>query len=388
MENKEQYLTTISPHLHEGSRTPFIMWIVSFCLVPAAIWGVYAFGIGSLFILIVSIFSSVLTELIITKLLKKLTILDGSAFLTGLLIGFNMPPWIPIYIPILASVFAIAVVKHAFGGLGCNWMNPALAGRVFVMFSFSGPMSTWMMPRAFWDAVTGASADAVSAATPLGAVKSGLQELAVTFGDASGGVVQKLQEFKGPMHYLAAHGYPVSQFDAGITGWLNQTFGLSIHKGYFDLFVGNVGGCIGEVSVLLLLLGTVYLFLKKIITWEIPTSYIVSFSLLVWIFGGMRFAGGLFSGDVLFHLFAGGLILGAFYMATDMVTTPLTAKGMIIFGIGAGLLTFLIRFFGSLPEGVSLAIIIMNIAVPLIDRYTKPKIFGTNKKDNENAKTT
>ncbi len=388
MEKKEKYLTTISPHLHEGSRTPFIMWIVSLCLVPAAVWGVYVFGIGSLLILVVSIFSSVITELVITKLLKKFTILDGSAFLTGLLIGFNMPPTIPIYIPILASVFAIAVVKHAFGGLGCNWMNPALAGRVFVMFSFSGPMSTWLMPHTLWNAVSSATPDIISSATPLGSVKSGLQEIAVTFADSSGGVIQKLQELKGPMNYLSANGYPVSQFDAGITGWLNGTFGLSIQKGYLDLFIGNVGGCIGEVSILLLLLGTVYLFIKKIITWEIPVSYIASFSLLVWIFGGMRFAGGLFTGDVLFHMLTGGLILGAFYMATDMVTTPLTSKGMIIFGIGTGLLTFLIRFFGSLPEGVSLAIIIMNIAVPLIDRYTKPTIFGTNKKDNENAKAT
>jgi electron transport complex protein RnfD len=396
MENKIKYLTTVSPHLHEGSRTASIMWMVSLCLAPASLWSVYVFGMSSLIVLLVSIFSSVLTEFVITKLLKKFTLMDGSAFLTGLLIGFNMPPSIPLYIPMLASIFAIAVVKHTFGGLGANWMNPALAGRVFVMFSFSGPMSSWLLPRTLWhtvqnaavDAVSAATPDAVSAATPLGTVKSGLQEVAVSFSNSAEGVVQRLQELKGPMHYLASGGYPVSQFDAGITGWLNNTFGLSIQPGYFDLFMGNVGGCIGEVSVLLLLLGTIYLFVKKIITWEIPVSYLACFSLLVWVFGGMRFAGGLFTGDVLFHLLTGGLVLGAFYMATDMVTTPLTSKGMIIFGVGAGLLTFLIRFFGSLPEGVSLAIIIMNIAVPLIDRYTKPPIFGTKKEDIKNAKAT
>jgi electron transport complex protein RnfD len=379
MEKSQGYITSMSPHLREGSRTPHIMWIVSLCLLPAAIWGVYVFGMGSLIVLAVSIISSMATEFIITQLTgKKQTITDGSAFLTGLLIGFNLPPELPLYIPVIASVFAMAIVKHAFGGLGSNWMNPALAGRVFVMFSFSSPLSTWLMPHTL--------PDAVSSATPLGAVKSGLQGIAVTFSNSAEGLVQKLHELKGPMHYLASTGYPVSGFDQALTGWLNNTFGLSIHKGYFDLFVGNVGGCIGEVSVLLLLLGTVYLFYKKIITWEIPVSYLAGFSVLVWVFGGLRFAQGLLTGDVLFHLFTGGIILGAFFMATDMVTSPLTRKGMIIFGLGAGILTFLIRFFGSLPEGVSLSIIIMNITVPLIDRYTKPVIFGTKKKEYINEK--
>jgi electron transport complex protein RnfD len=378
MEKPQGYLASMSPHLREGSRTPHIMWMVSLCLLPAAIWGVYIFGIGSLVVLAVSIVSSVATEFIITRLTgKNQTITDGSAFLTGVLIGFNLPPELPLYIPIIASVFAMAIVKHAFGGLGGNWMNPALAGRVFVMFSFSGPLSTWLNPHTL--------PDAVSSATPLGAVKSGLQGVAVTFSNSPEGLVQKLHELKGPMHYLSTMGYPVSGFDQAVTGWLNNTFGLSIHKGYIDLFVGNMGGCIGEVSVLLLLLGSIYLFYKKIIRWEIPVSYLAGFSALVWVFGGLRFAQGPFAGDVLFHLFTGGIILGALYMATDLVTSPLTRKGMIIFGLGAGLLTFLIRFFGSLPEGVSLSIIIMNITVPLIDRYTKPVIFGTTKKEYKNA---
>jgi electron transport complex protein RnfD len=371
MKNKDLLFTTVSPHIREGSRTPIIIWLVALSLIPAGVWGVYVFGTGSLWIIAVSIGAAVITELVITALSGKFTIMDGSAFLTGLLIGYTMPPSIPLHIPAIASIFAIAVVKLAFGGLGCNWMNPALAGRVFVMFSFPGSMSSWLLPRTL--------ADAVSAATPLGAVKTGLHEIAATYADSVGAMLNQLKNVKGPMGYLALKAYPVSDFDAGITEWLGRTFGLSIPKGYFDLFVGNVGGAIGEVSVLLLLLGTVYLFIKKIITWEIPVSYLVSFSLLVWIFGGFGFKGGLFSGDVFFHLFTGGLILGAFYMATDMVTTPLSSLGMIIFGMGAGLLTFLIRFFGSLPEGVSLAIIIMNITVPLIDRYTNHFTFAKKK---------
>jgi electron transport complex protein RnfD len=374
MDNPQGYLTTISPHLREGTRTPHIMWIVTLCLLPAAIWGVYIFGLGSLLVLTICIAASVATEFIINQLTgRKQTISDGSAVLTGLLIGFNLPPQLPLYIAVIASVFAIAIVKYAFGGLGGNWMNPALAGRVFVLFSFSGPMSTWLMPHTL--------PDAVSSATPLGAVKSGLQGVAVTFSNSAEALAQKLHELKGPMHFLATKGYPVSGFDQSLTDWLNSTFGLSIHKGYFDLFVGNMGGSIGEVSVLLLLLGTIYLFYRKIISWHIPVSYLGCFAFLVWIFGGLRFDQGLFSGDALFHLFSGGIMLGAFYMATDMVTSPLTRKGMIIFGVGAGMLTYLIRFFGSLPEGVSLSIIIMNMAVPLIDRYTKPVIFGTTKKE-------
>jgi len=162
-------------------------------------------------------------------------------------------------------------------------------------------------------------------------------------------------------------------------GWLHDILapaGRILPAGYGELFIGNIPGCIGEVSALLLLLGSIYLFIKKIITWEIPASYLVSFSLLVWIFGGFRYGAGLFKGDVLFHLLSGGLILGVFYMATDMVTSPMTRKGRLIFGVGAGFLTFLIRFYGSFPEGVSLAIILMNMFVPLLNRLTKPVRFG------------
>ncbi|HEQ72150.1 MAG TPA: electron transporter RnfD [Spirochaetia bacterium] len=365
---------TISPHLKEGTTTARIMWTVSLCLLPASAWGIYVFGIGSLVVLLLSIGFSVLTELAVNAVRGRLTITDGSAFLTGLLIGMNLPPSVPFYIPLIASVFAVAIVKHAFGGLGSNWMNPALAGRVFVMFSFQGPMSTWTLPRTL---VHGA--DAVTGASPLGAVKSGLLELSNQFLDKTE-FQQKIASIGGSLEFLAGKQYPVTGFDTQVTGWLNQTFGLKLHTGYVDLFFGNVPGTIGEISVFLLLIGAAVLFIRRIISWEIPVSYIGSFGLFIWLFDGLRWGQGLLHGDVLFHLLTGGLVLGAFFMATDYVTSPLSRRGKLIFGVGVGFLTFLIRLYGSLPEGVSLAIIIMNMAVPLIDRYTKPVIFGSMKK--------
>ncbi|MBN2439694.1 MAG: RnfABCDGE type electron transport complex subunit D [Spirochaetales bacterium] len=317
MEKENNLKITSSPHFHSGETTAKIMWSVVICLIPASAWGIYNFGLQALLVLLVSIGSAMLTEFIITTLLKKKhTLLDGSAFLTGLLIGCNMPPAIPGFIPVIASVFAIAVVKHTFGGLGRNWMNPALAGRVFAMFCWTKEMTTWSPSAVTPDAFTGATPLAVGAGEFL---KSGT---------------------------------------------------------YLDLFLGTIPGCIGEVSALLLLAGAIYLFFKRIITWEIPVSYIGVFLILTWIFGGSSADGGLFRGDILFHLLSGGLILGAFYMATDMVTSPLSGKGMLIFGAGCGLLTFLIRIYGGFPEGVSLAIILMNIFVPLINRLIKPVKFG------------
>jgi Na+-translocating ferredoxin:NAD+ oxidoreductase subunit D len=317
MEKENNLKITSSPHFHSGESTSKIMWSVVICLIPAGAWGVYNFGVQALLVLLVSIGSAMLTEFIITTLLKKKhTLFDGSAFLTGLLVGFNMPPSIPGFIPIIASVFAIAVVKHTFGGLGRNWMNPALAGRVFAMFCWTEEMTRWS-PSLI-------GPDALSGATPL---KMGVEKF----------------------------------LTAGT---------------YLDLFLGRIPGCIGEVSVLLLLIGTVYLFIKKIITWEIPVSYIGVFCILTWIFGAVPGGGDLFTGDILFHFLAGGLILGAFYMATDMVTSPLSWQGMLIYGAGCGFLTFLIRIFGGFPEGVSLAIILMNIFVPLINRLIKPVKFG------------
>lgn len=350
---KDKLIITSSPQFHNGDSTFTVMWSVSLALLPAAIWGFIMFGLSSLWIVLVSIISAMLAEYLLNKAYNKSSLWDGSAFLTGLLIGLNMPPamaglaWL--YVPIGASFFAIFIVKGAFGGLGNNWMNPALGGRVFVFFSWTKQMTVWKAP--LFGEVLGSGTtpllDGVTGATPLGSVKAGLLGYS---GSAS-----------GPLELL------------------NEVWSSSLS--YLDLFIGRTGGSIGEISALLLLVGAIFLIIKKIIRWEIFVSYLGTFILFIWIFAGKSFGTGFFTGDILFHLFTGGLILGVFFMATDMVTSPITAKGMIIFGAGCGFLTFLFRNYGANPEGVSLAIIVMNIIVPIINRYTKPTIFGHPKKE-------
>ena len=359
MSSDETRRITTSPQIHASASTSSIMWLVSAALTPAAVWGVYSFGPNALLTLLVSIAAAVVTEAVIARLADRFTLFDGSAFLTGLLVGMNMPPQIPVYIPVVASVFAIAVVKWTFGGLGANWMNPALAGRAVVFFSWTAQMTAWRVPRAF------AQIDGVSGATVLGSVKSGLVNYSGTAA--------------GPMQLLGEMGYVRSTLDVRWTEGVNETFGGAgggLRGGYFDLFVGNAPGCIGEVSAALLLVGAIFLLAKKIIRWHIPVAYFGTFLLLVFCFGGYRFGSGFGSGNVLFHALSGGLVLGVFFMATDMVTSPLTGRGMLIYGAGAGFLTFLIRLFGSFPEGVSLAILVMNVFVPIIDRFVKMNRFG------------
>jgi H+/Na+-translocating ferredoxin:NAD+ oxidoreductase subunit D len=238
-------------------------------------------------------------------------------------------------------------------------MNPALAGRVFVFFSWTGEMTSWPVPRAM-------GLDAVTMATPLGSIKAGLLEMT--------------EPVAGPMALLREVGFPLSSLDLKLTGALKGIL-PGIQPGYFDLFLGTIPGCIGEASALLLLAGGIYLMLKKIVNWETVAAYAGSFILLIFLFGGLPYGAGLFSGNVLFHLLSGGFMLGLLFMATDMVSSPLTGKGMLIYGAGIGFLTFLIRIYGSFPEGVSLAIILMNIFVPFIDRYTQPKLFGEPKRE-------
>ncbi len=359
MSNKEAADSAVrliesSPQIHHRQSTASIMWTVSATLLPAAVWGVYLFGKGSLTVLIASVLSAVLFEPLLAAFTKRVFLSGGRWGFKRRLIGFNMPPEIPLYIPILGSIFAIAVVKWTFGGLGGNWMNPALAGRVFVFFSWTGEMTRWKAPKSV-------AVDALSGSTPLSNLKTGLIDYSGTA--------------DGPVPFFIDGGYQksgniLSEFFTPLFGGGNSG------AFYADLFTGNIAGCIGEVSALLLILGALYLFVRKIITWQIPLSYLATFGVLVWIFGGMRYGEPAFSGDLLFHFFTGGLMLGALYMATDMVTSPVSGKGMIIYGVGIGFLTFLIRFFGSFPEGVSLAIILMNIFVPMIDRYIQPVRFG------------
>ncbi len=363
MKQDNLLVITGSPQFYDESSTVNIIWSVVFCLLPAAGWGVYSFGYPAAAVLAVSVGTSLAVEGLVAAASRRFTLWDGSAFLTGLLLGMTMPPSVPLHIPAAAALFAVGVVKWTFGGLGRNWMNPALAGRVFAFFSWTGPMSTYTAP------VTLRGVDGVSAATPLGFLKSIMV-------DHSGSA-------RTAMEALSQNGFPRSLADGMITDWLNakvlEPIGISLPQGYVDLFIGNTAGSLGETSALLLLAGTIFLIGRKVVTWHVPVSYFGSFGLLVFVFGGLRFDGDFFTGDVLFHLFSGGLMLGVFYMATDTVTSPLTKSGMLIYGTGAGLLTFLIRHYGAFPEGVALAIIFMNVFVPLINRHTGPSRYGVRK---------
>ncbi len=329
-------IVSSSPQIHSpGSTTAVMAWVL-IALVPAGVWSIVLFGLRSVIVILVSSGAAVLTEYLMNRFFKRdSTLRDLSALVTGVLVGFNMPPHVPLFIPIIASMFAIAVVKWSFGGLGANWMNPALAGRIFVFFSWDSSMTQWTLPGR-----TG-GLDALSGATPLGSVKVALNELTT--------------DISGPLDVLKSIGTPIT---------------------YLDLFLGRIPGSLGEMSALLLILGGTLLIILRIVNWEIPLVYLTTFALLIWMFDGTHYGSGLFTGDALFHLLSGGVMLGAFFMASDLVTSPLIFKGRIIFAAGCGLLTFLIRSYGSLPEGVSLAIIFMNILTPLIDKYVVPNRYG------------
>lgn len=294
-----------SPHVRDQVTTQNIMLDVAIAMIPASAYGVYQFGVKAALILLISVLSCVLSEYVFESLMgKPITVSDGSALVTGMILGLNMPPAIPLWIPFLGGVFAIIVVKQLYGGLGQNFMNPALAARCFLLISFAGKMTDFTYR------------DAVSGATPLAALKAG-EAVDIT-----------------------------------------------------SMFIGKISGTIGEVSVIALLLGAAYLLFRKVISIKIPAAYLITFAAFVFIFGhhDLMF--------VLTHLCGGGLIFGAFFMATDYVTSPITPKGQILFGVLLGVLTGLFRLFGGSAEGVSYAIIIGNILVPLIEKISIPVAFG------------
>lgn len=294
--------------LNKGGSVGKIMWVVVLSLAPAGFAGVFLFGLSAFWVILLGVSSAVATEGFLQLFAKKkVRIFDGSAFLTGLLLAYNLPSHCPFWLPVIGSVFAIAIGKEIFGGLGKNVFNPALAGRFFLMVAWPQYMTGFTRPL---------SCDAVTSATPLSLLKEG--------------------KLAGQISYL-------------------------------DLFLGKHGGCIGEVCILALLLGAAFLLLRGYISWHIPVTYIAVTGIFAYVFGPR----GSFSGDWLFHLLSGGLILGAFFMATDYVTSPHTYTGQIIFGIGCGLLTAIIRLWTSYPEGVSCAILLMNAATPLINRCTR-----------------
>lgn len=322
-------IISLSPHVHGGDSVQKNMYGVCIALVPALVASLYFFGVGSAIVLATSVAACVLFEWAITRFIlgrEKLTICDGSAVLTGLLLGFNLPSNLPIWIIIIGALVAIGVGKLTFGGLGCNPFNPALVGRVFLLISFPVQMTTWPVSGqlGYVDVETGA--------TPLFIMKE-----AIKTGDAS---------------------------------LLNQL------PSSLDMLLGQTGGSLGEISALCLLIGCVYMLCRKIITWHIPVSILGTVFVLAGLF---HLIDPSYANPVPVIL-SGGLMLGACFMATDYVTSPMTAKGQLIYGVAIGVLTVLIRDFGSYPEGMSFAILIMNGFTPLINTYVKPKRFGEVKK--------
>ena len=389
-----------SPHIHSKKSKSIqeIMLYVIIALLPTTIWGIVAFGYKAVIVVLLSVFVSVLTEFLIDKFIKKdiSSLKDLSAIVTGMLVGLNLSSEVPLYIPIIASVFAIAVCKMSFGGIGQNIANPAIGGRLFVMFSFTSAMGNYAVPRflrglesvPLMSAATSmATSSATSIATSSATSMASSATVAVTSATTSSATISSQLLLSGatPLSYVKAlpesglsaikalesAGYPFTGFAEKVGS------ALHISPYYVDAFIGNISGCIGEVSAFLLIIGGIFLLIKKVISYHIPLSYLLTFGIFTWLFGGIPQGLGMFHGDAFWGIITGGVILGSLFMATDMVTTPITHKGQVIFGIGCGFLTFFFRTFASLSEGASIAILMMNIATPLIDKYTHPRVMGT-----------
>ncbi len=318
-----QVIVNTSPHIHSGATIRRLMLDVLLALLPALAAAVLLFGLHAARLVVICVTACLATEWLCRRAMRRENTLgDLSAVVTGVLLAFNLPPALPGWMAVAGSVFAIALAKQVFGGLGCNPFNPALIGRAFLLISFTGPMTTWSV----------SPIDATTAATPLGMVKEA--------------------------------------FKAGQAPPLAMTAELTR-----DFFIGNMNGCLGETSALALLLGAGYLLWRRVITWHTPVAFLATVAACA---GVLRLAAPEASMPVHFHLLTGGLMLGAWFMATDMVTTPLTAPGKLIFGAGCGLLTMVLRVVrsGAYPEGVSFAILIMNAFTPLINRATRPRVFG------------
>lgn len=329
--NEPMLTVAPSPHIHQELTVPKVMMGVIIAMLPALAMSVYNFGLGALYVTSLSVTFCVSVEYVIVKYLlrKEVTLHDYSAIITGMLLAFNVPSSLPWHIILIGSIVSIGIGKLSFGGLGNNPFNPALVGRVFLLLSFPVEMTRWPEPG------TLLSLDGTSSATPLGLLKEGLR---------AGETVPEV---------------------------------MTTMPSLTDFFFGLQGGSLGEMSALALLLGLSYMLYRKIITWHIPVTMLVTvflFTGLFWLIDSDRYA------NPVFHLLTGGVMLGAVFMATDYVTSPFTHKGMIIFAVGIGVLTVVIRLFGSYPEGVSFAILIMNGFVPLINKYAHGRRFGSGKK--------
>ncbi|MBO7646863.1 MAG: RnfABCDGE type electron transport complex subunit D [Bacteroidales bacterium] len=311
-----------SPHVHSGESVQKIMLSVIIALLPAFVVSVFYFGLPVIVLTLVSVGCCVLFEYLIQRFMMKVptTISDGSAVVTGLLLAFNVPANLPIWMMVVGALVAIGIAKMPFGGLGHNLFNPALVARVFMLISFPVAMTTWPVPSPIWGFT-----DAITGPTPLGILKE------------------------------------------------SATVNMGEMPRYLDLLVGQMGGSFGEISAIALLLGAIYLLWKRVITWHIPVSFILTvfiFSGIFYLIDPTQYA------NPFFHLLTGGLLLGAFFMATDMVTSPTTPSAMLVFGAGCGLITIIIRLFGAYPEGVSFSILLMNAMVPLLNRWFKPKTYA------------
>ena len=331
-----------SPHVHGNESVKNIMWSVVIALLPALAVSVYYFGLPVLLLTLVSIATCMLTEYLIQRFMLKgnVSITDGSAVITGLLLAFNVPSNLPVWILMIGAFVAIAIAKMPFGGLGKNPFNPALVGRVFLLISFPVQMTIW--PKA--SEKFALLPDVITGPTPLGVLKEGVK---------NGTAVDTLMNS------------PISQaYSDGSAFQMPH---------YVEMLFGQMGGSFGEVSAIALLIGAIFLLIRKVITWEIPVSFLLTaflFSGIFYLVDPTTYA------NPCFHLVTGGMMLGACFMATDMVTSPTSRGGMLVFGAGCGLLTIIIRLFGAYPEGVSFSILIMNALVPLINKGFKPKTYA------------
>lgn len=307
-----------SPHISTKQTTSGIMLDVIIALAPAGLAGMFYFGLPALSVILMSVAVCVLSEHVWQKIMKKPTSIgDLSAIVTGLLLAYSLPPTTPLYMVAAGAVFAIIIVKQLFGGLGHNFMNPALSGRAFMLAAWSGALTSWTFPSVL-------GMDAVSSSTPLSLLQEG---------------------------------------------------NLGEMPGFLDMFLGNIGGCIGETCSVLILLGGLYLVVRRVISFRIPLTYIATVAVLTFILGGGNNVAESFN-IMISHLLSGGLLLAAFFMATDYTTSPVTPVGQIVMGAGCGLITTVIRLYGGYPEGATYAIMLMNVATPLIEKYTRPRVFG------------
>ena len=324
-------IATSNPHIRSNETTRSIMLDVIIAMLPALFWAIYNFGFKALLSVVVSVVACLFWEWLYRKLLKKpQPIGDLSAVVTGMLLAFVCPPELPWWALVIGAFFSIVVVKQLYGGIGCNFLNPALAGRAILLASYATAMTTWTLPSSKLDTV-------VSTATPLAIMKDGTVETFTAL----------------PTNYSVA-----------------------------DMFIGRVGGSLGEVSALALLLGGAWLLIRKVISWHTPVAFIGTVAILTLISAPAGIDNVQY---MLYNVFGGGLMLGAIFMATDYATSPVTKPGQLIFGIGCGLITCFIRRFGSYPEGVCYSILIMNCTTWLLDKYIRPTIYGAVKKEKKEA---